>query len=610
MTTFAESSKMSWLWTYFLDIPPYQRDYVWKSDRFEEFWRPIIDKVKSRDPDEYGNDLDELDRVRLGAILLVHAHKRGDGVIPHYDIIDGQQRLTTVFLLALAIRAAYQKKGRPEAKCAVDRLLVETESNRLRLTPRRVSDQEGLAWIHANPWATDLEWKAAMRALGNRLGFRNLEKADSSVSAMWKMYKTFRARVEEECAHQPDLLRGLDQFVLRGLYVVPILSPNEQTALVDFERMNSNGVRLSSMDLLKGAIFARITPGSYTLVDDAVEGIRKVLTQDMHALGAFLRHYVVGGEPNWSLHAPVDESFALAHLRRLGAEGWPDRGIEPLFAPGQIKPFLWSLQTAAQTAARFHEKPHLGPSGPSLALAGIHRLKAQKLALAPVLAARHVPKPLFEDVMSSVEDALFVLMVSRVQAKQIERFLFNACRDIWRIQSPSDVVDFQRNIVSKIVAPSRHDFLGALRQYTLRPYGGPDRAKYLFEHLSVFIAKGGRRGALEDHQVFEKEWDLVLASQESIDPALFPEMRRDRLGNMVLLEKPKAVLSTTLPDRVQRLATSSSLLNSEWWGVPSRQLPAGIPVALRSSDWWGKGVVAREDWLIQLAEQRWIRPYI
>lgn len=69
-------------------VPPYQRDYSWEEEQWEDLWNDIID-LRGR-PD---------DRHYMGALVVEGKSDR------EFLIIDGQQRLATLSLLSLAVIA-------------------------------------------------------------------------------------------------------------------------------------------------------------------------------------------------------------------------------------------------------------------------------------------------------------------------------------------------------------------------------------------------------------------------------------------------------------------------------------------------------------------------
>ncbi|WP_180378953.1 DUF262 domain-containing protein [Campylobacter lanienae] len=83
-------------------IPNYQRDYAWGAHNITELWEDL-EEAKALSEDK--NNSNEMGHF-LGTIVLA---KRDDGV---YDIIDGQQRATTIYLLRYALNALKNNKDR------------------------------------------------------------------------------------------------------------------------------------------------------------------------------------------------------------------------------------------------------------------------------------------------------------------------------------------------------------------------------------------------------------------------------------------------------------------------------------------------------------------
>ena len=67
-------------------VPLFQRDYSWTQDEWEDLWQDILNPLNGTEPAHYMGYL----------VLQTQDQKR-------FNIIDGQQRLTTLSLLALAV---------------------------------------------------------------------------------------------------------------------------------------------------------------------------------------------------------------------------------------------------------------------------------------------------------------------------------------------------------------------------------------------------------------------------------------------------------------------------------------------------------------------------
>ncbi|TLD80831.1 DUF262 domain-containing protein [Helicobacter sp. MIT 05-5293] len=73
-------------------IPSYQRDYAWEIRNFEELWEDLKESIELENTDSDKGHF-------LGTIVVTPNNQNQNSV----DVIDGQQRLTTTFMLLLAL---------------------------------------------------------------------------------------------------------------------------------------------------------------------------------------------------------------------------------------------------------------------------------------------------------------------------------------------------------------------------------------------------------------------------------------------------------------------------------------------------------------------------
>ena len=106
-------------------IPVYQRDYAWQKENCEKLWNDLLSLRKS-----------EVKAYFLGSIVII------DAGFQEYSVIDGQQRLTTISLLLLALQN-YLKKNKIEERLQdqlsdylIDRHSQDS-SKRIRLKPNK-----------------------------------------------------------------------------------------------------------------------------------------------------------------------------------------------------------------------------------------------------------------------------------------------------------------------------------------------------------------------------------------------------------------------------------------------------------------------------------------
>lgn len=202
-------------------IPIYQRNYDWKKAHCEQLINDILDAGKS-------------ERIHfIGSIVYVH-----DGVysssIKELVVIDGQQRITTITLLCIALYH-YLKEKTPkdiQANKILKQFIVNEfaeESQRLKL---KVSENND----------------ADLKALINDYGI-----ADNNFSNIVNNYKYFKHQISEE--NIDTILRGINMLV----FVEVSLDRIQDNAQRIFESMNSTGLDLSQADLIRNYILMNLS---------------------------------------------------------------------------------------------------------------------------------------------------------------------------------------------------------------------------------------------------------------------------------------------------------------------------------------------------------------
>ena len=148
-----------------LEIPPFQRPYIWRKDRH---WVPLWEDVLNLTGAvlEATND-GETSLVEgqepthfLGAVVL-HRWSGEVGAIPVYRVIDGQQRLTTLQLLLHAAMAAYEERQLEQAGLLSDLVFNDPKRTKgnpdraLKISPTRANRAEFLRAMQGKPSAND-----------------------------------------------------------------------------------------------------------------------------------------------------------------------------------------------------------------------------------------------------------------------------------------------------------------------------------------------------------------------------------------------------------------------------------------------------------------------
>ena len=242
-------------------VPFYQRAYVWaKEEQWEPLWNDIRDKAEVRAVGETPTP------HFLGAIVLELQPRRGLKGVETYNIIDGQQRMTTLqyFLAALSISIG------TDPTSSILPLLQGCVWNSNPNTMENPDVERFKVW----PTFRDrTRYRVALQATNRndlRVGFPTsftqggtLKKVGIDHPAALEAIWFFCDQIESWCAEQGAAqdrslkIQGLAEAVLRDLKVVSISLEEGDDAQVIFETLNGRGAELHATDLIRNFIFMR-----------------------------------------------------------------------------------------------------------------------------------------------------------------------------------------------------------------------------------------------------------------------------------------------------------------------------------------------------------------
>lgn len=215
------------------EVPKFQRDYTWEFEQWDDLWQDIKSLLQDEETEHY-----------MGYLVLQTSNNK------NFQIIDGQQRLTTLSILILATLKCLQNlidKG------------VDSEKNRQRkeaLQNSYVGYVDPVTLISNNKLKlnrnSDTYYKQYLILLNKELPLRN---TNSSEKHLRECLLWYYEKIAKEFTTGEQLAGFIDKIVDRLFFTVIEVS-DEINAFRVFETLNARGVQLSSSDLLKNYLFS------------------------------------------------------------------------------------------------------------------------------------------------------------------------------------------------------------------------------------------------------------------------------------------------------------------------------------------------------------------
>ena len=221
-------------------IPEYQRPYAWSDDEiitlFDDLWEFSIERTTSKSAKTYF----------LGSIVSFE-NDQGEK-----EIIDGQQRITSLFLL---LRAVYTK--------------LESEENKTKEIKNFISKIQPALWLEDELTGEVDKTKTLLRSevatdQGNEILRRILETGQTEKDAKDNYSHNFNKFVELYENKAVDNAMHMFHFInalLNYSILLPISADNQDTALTIFSTLNNRGLPLSDADIFKSLIYKKLTAG-------------------------------------------------------------------------------------------------------------------------------------------------------------------------------------------------------------------------------------------------------------------------------------------------------------------------------------------------------------
>lgn len=253
-------------------IPEYQRPYAWTSEQVETLFEDIW---------EFATTIGGLDRngsYFLGSIVSFE-NENGE-----QEIIDGQQRITSLFLL---LRAIYTKliKGDDAQTDAAQNFIRQIEP-----AIWRTDNRTGKVDYNNILLTSRVVDNAGNEILRNILkdGIANTNANDNYS----KNYLLFQKLYDEHCTKSPLKVYDFIYALLNQAILLPICADSQDTALTIFSTLNNRGLPLSDADIFKAKIYNNLKDDEKEEFISQWKALEKEATEAQESIQQLFYYYM------------------------------------------------------------------------------------------------------------------------------------------------------------------------------------------------------------------------------------------------------------------------------------------------------------------------------
>lgn len=294
---------------YLFEIPAFQRPYAWTTEQTAEL---LDDLLVAMD----GNvDMEEVSPYFLGSIVLIKDPTRALA-----QVVDGQQRLTTLTILFCVLRDLSDDH---EASSSLDKYVCEKgdkfagSEDRFRLSLRE-RDRNF--------------FRDRVQQAGRLPGFLKQDKAGLTDSQQ-RMHENTEYLWKQLSSVDQSKRDRLTMFLVQRCYLVVVSASDQNSAYRIFSVMNDRGLDLSPTDILKADIIGAMPEAIRSTYTDQWEEIEEELgREDFRDLFAHIRMIHVKSKARGNLN----QEFQDGVLSKVNGREFIDSVLTPLSEAYQI----------------------------------------------------------------------------------------------------------------------------------------------------------------------------------------------------------------------------------------------------------------------------------
>lgn len=568
----------------FYIVPDYQREYVWETDKQVEQLLNDIDEAYSSDAKK---------EYFIGTTVVFNNNGTK-------ELIDGQQRTTTLFIALCAFRSIYTELGIPYGP------ISQCISN-------ETMDDDGNT-VHK--YHLELQYEDATQILDciANDNLPNEDKLTKSGKLLVQAYHRIRDFIASKAKDDETELKKFFMYFFRCIKFIQISTPDINDALKIFETVNDRGVGLNPMDLLKNLIFRQVSREKFDKLKDKWRELISILESNNEKPLRFLRYFIMSNFPQSDQGT---HGTGKNIIREDEIYEWMRNHAD--LCNYEQKPIEFVNLLINNAKAFVYFATGKGPDGhPNVYIQNINRLGGTvfRQHIIPLLAARNFSKSMFDYLARNIETYLYYFLMTKEQAKVLEKNFAEWNLILAKVADQKELQEYVSLCIKPEVDKKEteyHDLFRRLSQSDMQVF----RLRYLLAKIAQYVDLG-RNGIftaqpldtyydtdIEHILPFNPNSDEVKAKIEDYDHI------KAMIGNLSLIEKPinRSIQNKEYGDKLPEYGKSSYYLTSSLKAVDvvgNNTAINRIGKFLIEFDHWDKATIEqRQDMLYKLSLEIW-----
>lgn len=263
----------------FYKMPDYQRPYSWEDEQVEQLWDDIYTAYTNNIGD---STIDE--NYFLGSIILI---PKGN----EFDVVDGQQRLTTLTILFCVVRDLFTNlQSIKLIKNSIIDFVEEKQRLKLRTDIQMQNEFE-------NSIIRKISWP------------QKITKKDKKKFKYMNTALILKEKIE---SLQENEIDSFIQYLFNKVRMITISCSNDSFAIKLFQVLNTRGMDLSPADLIKSFLLSKLGPENhdqFMATWREIETLTNTSNETITDLFGYYEYYLLASNPKRSLYDELSVIF-------------------------------------------------------------------------------------------------------------------------------------------------------------------------------------------------------------------------------------------------------------------------------------------------------------